>query len=182
MKLTTRKKHAVLAGLVVLLGIAVLANWYFTGPDTDIKSANSNSQEDVSNADSKNLGDAVYVSSTDVDSEYFASARLSRDESYDEAVATLKQIIENDDSDEQSAKTATDTISVMTQRKIAQSDIENLIKAKIGGDCIAVIAEDSVEIIVNENLISDTVALQIKEIVMNNTEISSEKISIIGIK
>ncbi|MBR5498181.1 MAG: SpoIIIAH-like family protein [Clostridia bacterium] len=182
MKLTTRKKHVILAGLVVLLGVAVLANWYYTGPQTNIMSANGDSQDDVSNVDSKNLGDAVYVSSTDVDSEYFASARLSRDESYDEAVATLKEIIENNESDDQSAKTATDTISAITQRKIVQSDIENLIKAKIGGDCIAVISEDSVEIIVNENLLSETVALQIKEIVMNNTEISSEKISIIGIK
>ena len=81
MKLTTRKKHVILAGLVVLLGVAVLANWYYTGPQTNIMSANGDSQDDVSNVDSKNLGDAVYVSSTDVDSEYFASARLSRDES-----------------------------------------------------------------------------------------------------
>lgn len=182
MKLTTRKKHAVLAGLVVLLGVAVLANWYYTGPQTDINSASSSSSEDASSVDSKNLGDAVYVSSTDIDDEYFASARLARDESYDEAVATLKEIIANEEADDKSSSTATDTITVMTQRKIAQSDIENLVKAKTGGDCIAVISEDSVEIIVNEKLLTDTVALQIKEIVMNNTEISSEKISIIGIK
>ena len=182
MKLSMRKKHAVLASLVLLLGIAVFANWYYTGPDSRISSAGSTSDVDSSNVNSQNLGDAVYVSSTDIDSEYFASAKLSRDESYDEAVATLKEIIDSSDVDEQSVKTASDAITSMSERQIAQTNIENLVKAKTGSDCVAVLSDDSAEIIISKELISDSTVLQIKEIVMNNSEISAEKISIIGAK
>lgn len=182
MKLTLKKKRAVLVGLVLLLGAAVLANWYYTGPDANIHSAGGDSSEDLSSVDSHNLGDAIYVNSTDIDEEYFASAKLSRDESYDSAVATLKEIIESSDIDSQSVQNAADTISAMSERKTAQTDIENLVKAKTGSNCVAVLSEDSAEIIISNSVLSDSVVLQIKEIVMNNYEISAEKISIIGTK
>lgn len=182
MKLSTRKKHAVLASLVLMLGIAVLANWYYTKPDSMIGSTGNLSGEDTSNVNSNNLGDAIYVNSTDVDNEYFASAKLSRDTSYDQAVATLKEIVENSEADEQSIRTASDTIASMSEKKIAQSNIENLVKAKTGSNCVAVINDDSAEIIIDNDLLTDSIALQIKEIVMNNTKISAEKISIIGAK
>lgn len=180
MKLTTRKKQAVLVGLVVLLGVAVMTNWYFTGPNAGISSTGGN--EDSSNVDSQNLGDAIYVNSTEVDGEYFASAKLSRDESYDSAVATLKEIIESSDVDKQSLQTASDAMASITQRQIAQANIENLVRAKTGSECVAVISDDSVEIIISDSAVSASSILQIKEIVMNNTEISAEKISIIGTK
>lgn len=182
MKLTARKKNAVLASLILLLGVAVLANWYFTGPTAGINSTAGISDEDTSSVDSQKLGDAVYVNSTDIDGEYFASAKLSRNESYDEAVATLKEIIESSDIDEQSVQTASDAITSMTQRQIAQTNIENLIKAKTGSECVAVLADDSAEIIISESALTESAVLQIKEIVMNNSEISAEKISIIGAK
>lgn len=182
MKLSLKKKRAVLVGLVLLLGVAVMANWYFTGPDANINSTGGDSSENSSSVDSHNLGDAIYVSSTDIDSEYFASAKLSRDESYDSAVATLKEIIESSEVDEQSVQTAADTISSIALRKTAQADIENLIKAKTGSNCVAVLSEDSAEIIISDSVLSDSVVLQIKEIVMNNYEISAQKISIIGAK
>lgn len=181
MKLSTKKRHTLLAGLVLMLGLAVLANWYYTNPDTNILAADSESNVDSDNVGA-NLGDAVYVNSSDISDEYFAGAKLSRDESYDEAVATLKEIMEHSEVDEDSAKTVANSINAMSERRIAQVNIENLVKAKTGSECIAVIADDSVEVIVEDKVLSDSTVLQIKEIVMDNTEISSEKISIIGAK
>lgn len=182
MKISMKKRHTVLAVLVLFLGLAVLANWYYTNPGKNALPADGSSDVDISNVNGANLGDAVYVNTSDVYDEYFAGAKLSRDESYDEAVATLKEIIESSDVDEQSIKTATDSISIMSERRIAQVNIENIVKAKTGSDCVAVINDESVEIIVNESALSDQTVLQIKEIVMNNTEFSAEKISIIGAK
>lgn len=182
MKLLKNKKHAVLAALIVILGIAVMANWYYTNPESKIAGADSVSGEDVSNVNSKNLGDAVYVGSSDISDEYFASAKLSRDASYDEAVATLKEIIDSSDVDEQSIQTASASINTISARKIAQVDIENLVKAKTGSECVAVISDESAEIIVKESALNDETVLQIKEIVMSNTDIGAEKITIIGAK
>lgn len=181
MKISKVRKQAVLAGLVLILGIAVLANWYYTGPDS-AQQADSLSDADTSNVNGANLGDAVYVDSTDVADEYFASAKMSRDESYDEAVAVLKEIVYSSEADEQSVRTASDSINTMTERKMVQVDIENLVKAKTGSECVAVISDDSAEIIVKESALESDVILQIKEIVLSNTEIPAEKITIIGAK
>lgn len=181
MKISMKKRHTVLAGLVLILGLAVFANWYYTNPN-NILPTDGTSDVDTSNVNGANLGDAIYVNSDSENNEYFAGAKLSRDESYDEAVATLKEIIESSEVDEQSLKAATDAISAMSERKIDQTNIENLVEAKIGGNCMAVINDDSVEIVVNESVLSDATVLQIKEIVMENTQFSAEKISIIGAK
>lgn len=182
MKITMKKRRVFLAGLVLFLGLAVLANWYYTNPERNILPADSISDVDTSNVNGANLGDAIYVNSSNVSEEYFAGAKLSRDKSYDEAVATLKEIIEISDVDEQSIKTAADSISVISERRVAQVNIENLVKAKTGSDCVAVINDDSVEIIINDSAVSEQAILQIKDIVMSNTEFSAEKISIIGAK
>ncbi len=181
MKISVKKRHAMLATLVLVLGVAVLANWYYTKPDGALP-ADSLSDVDTSNVSAGNLGDAIYANSDSSENEYFASAKLSRDETYDEAVATLKEIVENTDIDEQSVKDASASINLLTQRKIIQADIENLIEAKTGGKCVAVINDDSADIIVSGELLSDSVVLQIKDIVIENTGFSAEKISIIGTK
>lgn len=180
MKFTAKKRHFMLAGLVLALGVAVLANWYYTEPNKN--PVLSEDASELSNVNNANLGDAIYVNSTDISDEYFAGAKMSRDESYDEAVATLKEIIENDNSDEQSVLTAAESINNMTEIRIAQVNIENLVKAKTGSECIAVITDDSIEVVVNESVLNSETILQIKEIVLTNTDISAEKISIIGTK
>ncbi len=182
MKISMKKRHTALAVLVLFLGVAVLANWYYTKPENNILATDGTSDVDTSNVNGVNLGDAIYVNSSNVSEEYFAGAKLSRDESYDEAVATLKEIIESSDVDEQSVKTAADSISVISERRIAQVNIENLVEAKTGSECVAVINDDSVEIIVDKTVISDQTVLQIKEIVVEYSGFSAEKISIIGAK
>ncbi|MBO5935770.1 MAG: SpoIIIAH-like family protein [Clostridia bacterium] len=177
-----KKRHTVLAVLVLFLGLAVLANWYYTNPENKILPTDGSSEVDVSNVNGANLGDIIYANSTDVSDEYFAGAKLSRDESYDEAVATLKEIIESSDIDEQSVKTASDSIKAISERRITQVNIENLVKAKTGSDCVVVITDEAIEVIIKESSLSDQTVLQIKEIVINNTEFSAEKISIIGAK
>ena len=180
MKLNSKKRHLVLAGLVIALGAAVMANWYFSDPEKN--SVNVESVSDINNVNSPNLGDAVYVNNTEVYDEYFVNAKMSRDESYDNAVATLKEIIESSDVDTQSVETAADSINTITQKRIQQVNIENIIKAKTGSECVAVLSDNSAEIIVSDSILSSETVLQIKEIVMENAKISSEKISIIGAK
>lgn len=183
MKITTRKKHAVLASLVLILGLAVLANWYLTDPEkNNIAQVMGESDIDSDNVNSQNLGDAIYVNATDVNDEYFASAKLSRDNSYDEAVATLKEIVNSAESDSDSVKTAADAIATISQRKIEQTNIENLVEAKTGSSCVAVISDSGVEVIVEEKSITEDTILQIKDIVISNTSFSQEKISIITAK
>lgn len=181
MKISVKKRHTMLATLILVLGVAVLANWYYTKPE-GASPADSMTDVDPGNVSAGNLGDAIYANSDSSENEYFAAARLSRDEAYNEAVATLMEIVESSDADTQSVNSASDSINSLAERKIIQTDIENLIEAKIGSSCVALVNDDSVDIIVSGNLLSDTVVLQIKDIVLEKTDILPEKISIIGTK
>ena len=182
MKITMKKRHTALAVLVLFLGVAVLANWYYTSPEKNALPADGSSEVDVSNVNGQNLGDIVYVNASEISDEYFAGAKLSRDESYDEAVATLKEIVQSSEADAQSVKTAADSINELSERRIQQVNIENLIKAKTGSDCVVVINDDSAEIVVADSVLSEQSVLQIKEIVVGYTDFAAEKISIIGAK
>ncbi len=180
MKITKTKRQLMLGGLVLLLGAAVFANWYFTNPEKSEVTAEMSTDE---NDNVQNyLGDAILVGNTNSEDEYFASAKLSRDKSYDEAVATLMEIIECSEVDEESIKTATDSMNLMVNRKTQQADIENLITAKTGRECVVVLSDKNAEVIISENVLTDSVILQIKEIVVNNSEYSFEKILIIPAK
>lgn len=179
MKLSTRRRNAMLASLVLILGIAVFANWYYSGTEKSLKAADGLT-EAMSDVDTPQLGDAIYVSGSQA--QYFSNARLQRDESYDKTVSTLRGIIDTSDVDEQSVKTASASLDNIANKKILQTDIENLIRAKTGSDCVVVLSEDSAEIILPQNIINNDTIIQIKEIVSEKTDFSSEKITLIGVK
>ena len=77
------KKQIILAGMTLILGLAVYINYAVSTSDGKIKAT------DVVKSQSVNYGDAQLVS-TDSTSDYFAQARIDRMNSRDEAVETLK--------------------------------------------------------------------------------------------
>jgi len=178
MSKTIKKKQLILSGLVIVLGAAVLANWYLTSPRNS--AAAGEGESNVTAGDAHNLGDAQYVNSGS-SNEYFAGVRLSRNEAYDKSVASLKELI-SDASDENAAAAASASLADISDNKIAESNIETLVSAKIGGECVCVVNTDSVEVIVEDRCLTDNSVLQIKEIVQGSFDVSPENITIIGAK
>ena len=86
------KKQIILAGMTLILGLAVYINYAVSTSDGKIKAT------DVVKSQSVNYGDAQLVS-TDSTSDYFAQARIDRMNSRDEAVETLKNIMKNSSKD-----------------------------------------------------------------------------------
>lgn len=180
MSALVKRKQLVLAGLVVALGTAMFVNWYFTKPTTNIGgkiASESTTQSDV------NLGDAQYVNGTAQNSEndYFASALLNRNNAHDKAQASLKEIIESSEARDEDKAEATNQINELAKNIQLEADIENLVKAKVSGDCIVTLS-DSAEVVVGSGKLNDSVVTQIKEIIVNKTKISQEKIIIIEAK
>lgn len=179
------RRKILLATLVVILGAAIFVNWQFGSVP-------------ISNSDeaSKNLGDAQYVNGTNVSEEntdsnsngyndiedYFSSVRLERQQTRD-AVKENYEKVTSDTSVSETAKADAITIFARTTENIKkENDIENLVKAKGVNECIAVINDESVTVVVDCEELSDTILLQIKEIVNKQTNISFENIIIIQAK
>lgn len=170
-----RKKQIVLAALVLCLSLAVYLNWVYS--DGNIGLPVTNKLETA-----KNYGDAEYVSGTDTDGDvFFAEAKLSRQKSRDEAVATLKTLIESQDiSVDQRAELAMKTASMADAIEV-EGKIENLIKAKGFNECMVYYDTQRVDVIVKTNgLLSNEVA-QMKDIIVKEVTVPAENIAIIEV-
>lgn len=177
MNMIIGKKQIILASLVVGLGLAVYVNYQFAQSDGSLTATSALQNE-------KNYGDAQLVDANDptVDGEaYFAEAKVTRQRSRDESVETLKNMMADADVDanikaEMALKATEVAESIETEGKI-----ENLIKAKGFEDCMVYYDTEGVDVVVKtEGLEPDQVA-QMKDIIIKETSIPVENISIVEI-
>lgn len=187
-----KKRQIVAAALTLALGSAVFVNWYFTRPEAEAASTTpENTDVAAQEQEDKNLGDAQYVSGTlanadnqvaGQESELFVSARENRQKAHDEAFDKLNQIINGTESDEASKASAREQLNMLTETIKKEADCENLIQAKIAAKCLVSISGDTAQVMVSQGGVNDTSALQIKDILIQQTGIAGENITIIESK
>ena len=180
MNIIIEKKQIILASLVVGLGLAVYINYQFAQSDGAL-TATSAIESD------KNYGDAQLVDANDptvedIDGEaYFAEAKVTRQRSRDESVETLKNMMASADVDpdikaEMALKATEIAKSIETEGKI-----ENLIKAKGFEDCMVYYDTESVDVVVKTDGLQPEQVSQMKDIILKETSIPAENISIVEI-
>lgn len=176
MHLLLGKRQIVLGALVVALGLAVFVNWYYTGTDTVID-PNSSVSEQAEQSDN-GTGAAQLVSAQT--EEYFARVKLNRSTAHDEALEELQAVLASASVDSAVSESTAQAIEVLSNTIKMESDIESLVSAKTGGECIAVISENTVEVVVNCEALTDTNVLQISDIVSQVCADKYENIKISG--
>lgn len=189
-----KKRQVLMAALVVALGAAVFVNWYYTKQPQTVQTNSpiSSTQQNTENQEAEtagNLGDAQFVSGTLPSSEnktdepeYFVQAKLDRTVAHDKAKETLQQTIDSSTADAESKKAASEALEKLSANIKKETDTENLIKAKISSGCVVVIDNGKAQVIVEKGKLNDTVVLQIKEIVIQQTGFTVENITIIEAK
>lgn len=189
--LIVKKRQLLTATLVIALGAAVAVNWYYTNPDKQNNSDTTSVTESVSG----NLGDSMLVAgtvpnehtvteeNTDASAEeYFAEAKLSRENSNDKITDEIEDILEKDELSQTDKNKIEKLIDEYQSIVKSQTDAENLIKAKTGSECLVIINDGACQVIVEKNSLNQTVILQITEIIEKNTNISAENLTIIESK
>lgn len=192
-----KKRQVLMAALVVALGAAVFVNWYYTKQpqatqtNSPISSSQQQETENQEAATAGNLGDAQFVSGTLPSSEnknqtdepeYFVQAKLDRTVAHDKAKETLQETINSSTADAESKKAASEALEKLSSNIKKETDTENLIKAKIASGCVVVIDNGKAQVIVEKGKLNDTVVLQIKEIMIQQTGFTVENITIIEAK
>ena len=192
--MTRKKKGAVYSVVALMLCMAVYLNWSYNRQEAETGGYETMEEFETS----KMLGEAALVdgdaaagigADTDTDAQtvgtvsenYFAEARLSRQQARDEAVSILNTTVENEAADETSSQEASAAIQVMAQSAMQESRIENLIIAKGYADCVVFVNETGVNVIVSgpEGGLQDSDVAKITEIVMEETGLSADRIKII---
>ena len=110
--------------------------------------------------------------------EYFASAKLRRQNAHDEAAEALNDIIKDGSSSSEAVSKASSALEELAKSISLESDIENLIVAKAGCENLVILNGGNAEIIVENGALDEVSIIKIKEIAVEQTGYSVDKISI----
>lgn len=169
------KKQIVLASLVTILGIAVYLNYVFAGTgNTDLLTASSKSAEEA------HYGEAQLTQAepADGESDYFASARLERRKARDEAIETLAQTLGADEMTDSEKELAAEKALQVSAQIESENKIETLVKAKGFTECLAYVDDGSARVIVQTEGLTAETANQIKNIIVEETGLTADCISV----
>ena len=180
------KRNVVVATMAILVCAAVALNWKYSGEDA-VKGAQETG--------SKLLGEATLVSGQEGDAEgaadeeavytgsdYFASARLTRQQARDNAISLLKDAAEQEGADTATANEASESIQVLAAYTMKEAQIENLVTAKGYKDCVAFMGDESISVVVSTGtgeLTAEDVA-KITDIAMAETGLDAGGITIMA--
>lgn len=169
------KRYAVVAAVLVLVAASVYMNWRYAG---DVAESNKvlgqatlvNETEDTATEVSKPVVD---------ESDYFSTARLSRQQARDSAISLLREAEVDEHAGEEVLNEASRTLQVLASYTVAESQIENLVTAKGYKDCVTFMGADSVSVVVADpdGLDAADVA-RIKDIVMTETDYKPAQIKV----
>lgn len=197
-----KKNFVILAMLVVVCG-AVILNYQFQNEDAKLAATDviENGEE---NKD-KILGEALLVNggkegektdetqkpedegeaketASSVKGDYFAEARVNRQQTRDEAIELLKSITGDQNNSEEVKKKAADDLAAIAATMEKEASIETLVKAKGFEDCLVVLSDNNVSVMVKTAGLEAPQVAQIKEIVISETALPGSSITIIEIK
>lgn len=171
------KKQIVLAGMTLMLGIAIYVNYAVSSSGHEIKTTGKMENQSV------NYGDAELVSTDEAGDDYFAQARIDRMTARDKAKETLKNIISGGDTTDEEKTVAEEEAEAMSGLIESESKIEALIKAAGFSDCVCYLDGENANIVVkagSDGLVASEAA-QIKDILLSEVSVPAENIRIFDV-
>ena len=196
------KKQIVLTSLVLVLAAAVYVNWIFSKTDaqdynitaklesdivteteTAVITSADEEMTDVSDSGSKTLGETELVDAKSISAEdYFARATLAKLQARDEAIDTISLILNDENADDASKTAASDQALRLSDNIESETAIENLIRSKGFEECMVYLSGDTANVVVRCDAMDSAKATQIKELVLSESNILAENISIIDLQ
>jgi len=183
------KRNAVVATVLLFVCAAVYLNWRYAGNVADTGETEPATQEEDGGS-TKVLGDATLVGGVPTVSEedhvaaaassYFDTARLSRQQSRDNALSILREAAGQENVEQTVLDDANRAIQTLAGYTMLEGQIENLVIAKGYADCVAFMGENSISVVVSaaeDGLQTEDVA-KITDIVLSETQYQADQIKI----
>lgn len=181
------KRNMAIAGVVVLIGVAVLVNWMVLSSADDGKdgftydaSAGMNTNYGTTMGNTNVGEETEQTGATDTSANYFSSVMASRQRARDEALEVLNAVVENDKATEEVKAEALEEIQSIAKEMAQESNIESLLVSKGFAQCVAVINGDSANIVVkHEGALQSAQLAQINAVVYEQAGIEPVNITIV---
>lgn len=172
------KRNAVVGSVLVLVCAAIALNGQYAQDVAQTEKVLGQSTL----VDGVETGEAAEVlSESDSVSDYFASARLTRQQARDSAVSLLEEAQAAEDSE--AVNEAAKSIQVLASYTLTEAQIENIVTAKGYEDCVVFMSDDGVSVVVaakEDGLQTEDIA-KITDIVKQETSLSADRIKILEV-
>lgn len=177
--MSTTKRNITIVAVLLCVCAAVYLNWSYNNRSADEAMA------DAELANAKTAEETMGAENPDVlVSDYFAEARLTRQQSRDEAISLLQAAAASETASKETIDSAVNTIAVMANYSMLETQIENLLIAKNFADCVAFMSAEGVTLAVPspaEGLTAEAVA-KITDAIVSETDFNATQITIIEVK
>lgn len=177
------KSQVALGVMVVALAVAVWLNMRYS---TDVVG-------EVNNTSSKYLGQAEFVNTTSSgeslqvsakpateEETYFINLRKERQNSRNDALGTLEEVMAKDNLSTDEKKAAADKIAELALRSEKEAAVETLLKAKGFSSVVAIIGDKDINIIVKSEGLLPSETVQIQDAALTQTDFAIANIKIIA--
>lgn len=132
-------------------------------------------------ASEDNPGEAVMVSNT-IGADYFASAKLAREQTRAKNKETLMNIVNNKSISSTDKKSAIRQVANITKNSEKENAAELMLQAKGFQNAVVSINEGNADVVVDANGLTEQQIAQIEDIVKRKTGIEADKIVITPVK
>ena len=189
------KKQVIVAGLTVLLGMAVFTNYAVSNAGrrnntAPVNSGGGNNAPALERADrdggEANYGDAQFVSGGSVIdddvSAFFAQARLSKRESRDEAKELLQSALAGGDARVDEIQAIAMDAATLGNFIESEARVEAVLRAQGFSDVLCYISDKGTNIIVRTDGLTAQCAAKIKDALLSEVSVAAENITIVEIK
>ncbi len=190
----TFKRNAVIITVLLFVCVAAYLNWSYNKKDNDSEAiaevspttsaAPTASAGKDGKAETSSAGLFYEPEEEVVDSAFFDSARLNRQQARDSAAATLASVTETDGASQEMIDAALAEIQKIASDSIEEAQLEDMIKAKGFTDCVVYISETGVSITVpapDDGLSAASVA-KITDVVVTQTDYRAGDLKITEVK
>ena len=175
-----RKRNITLIAVLLFVCAAVTLNWSYNQrwgkPDAEMVQAMDEARSSADAAYSEKVATGAVA--------YFAEARLTRQQSRDEALELLQTAAATEMASQETIDSAMTAISEMAACSMRESQIENLLIAKDFADCVVYIGSNTVTVAVpapQEGLSEDAIA-RLTDIICREAGFEASQLSIIEVR
>ena len=186
------KRNILIAAVLLLVCAAAFLNWSYNQRWGDGNSAMADAEDEMTTA----VNAADRYSSTSPPEEtvsaalpasvsgYFSEARLTRQQSRDQALSLLETAACAESASQDVIDSAMNEITVMANWSLLESKIENELLAKDFADCVVYLSSQGCTVAVPSGAdgLTETQVAQITDAVLSNTEMTAAAINVIEVR
>ncbi len=180
------KRNIVMATVLMFVCAAVYLNWSYNSRLGEANEAMAEAEDAAMAAAEQEylMSSAQEEAEAETVSAYFATARLTRQQSRDEALSLLETASSSEAASQETIDSAMESIAAMATWSMQEAQIENLLLAKDFNECVVYMSGEGITVAVPAPAegLSEAAVARITDTITTETGYAASQLKIIEVK